>query len=55
LVGAEGHAPITLKQTEFSLQQFAKLLGQPNLSAYNKWKKVWVAGLLEKKHQSIIR
>jgi hypothetical protein len=29
-------------------------MGQPNLSAFNKWKKVWVAGFLEKKHRSII-
>jgi len=43
-----------LKQIEFSLKQFAKRKGQPNFSAFNKWKKVWVAGLLEKKHRSII-
>jgi hypothetical protein len=30
-------------------------MGQPNFSAFNKWKKVWVAGSLEKKHRSIIR
>jgi len=30
-------------------------MGQPNFSAFNKWKKVWVAGFLEKKHQSSIR
>jgi hypothetical protein len=29
-------------------------MGQPNFSAFNKWKKVWVAGFLEKKHWSII-
>jgi len=55
LGGAEGKAPISLKQTEFSLKQFAKRMGQPNFSAFNKWKKVWVAGYLEKKHRSIIR
>jgi hypothetical protein len=55
LGGAEGKAPISLKQTEFSLKQFAKRMGQPNFSAFNKWKKVWVAGFLEKKHRSIIR
>jgi len=55
LGGAEGKAPTSLKQTEFSLKQFAKRMGQPNFSAFNKWKKVWVAGFLEKKHRSIIR
>jgi hypothetical protein len=52
--GAEGKAPISLKQMEFSLKQFAKRMGQPNFSVFNKWKKVWVAGFLEKKHRSII-
>jgi len=28
---------------------------QPNFSAFNKWKKGWVAEFLEKKHQSMIR
>ena len=55
LGGAEGKAPISLKQTEFSLKQFAKRMGQPNFSAFNKWKKLWVAGFLEKKHRSINR
>jgi len=55
LCGAEGKAPISLKQTEFSVKHFAKRIGQPNFSAFNKWKKVWVAGCLEKKHRSIIR
>jgi hypothetical protein len=55
LGGAEGKPPISLKQTEFSLKQFAKRMGQANYSAFNKWKKVWVAGFLEKKHRSIIR
>ena len=55
LGGTEGKAPISLKQTEFTLKQFAKRMGQPNFSAFNKWKKVWVAGFLEKKHRSIIR
>jgi len=55
LGGEEGKPPISLKQTEFSLKQFAKRMGQANYSAFNKWKKVWVAGLLEKKHQSILR
>jgi len=29
-------------------------MGPPNFGTFNKWKKVWVAGSLEKKHQSII-
>jgi len=29
-------------------------MGLPNFSAFNKWKKVWVAGLHEKKLWSII-
>jgi len=52
--GAEGKPSISLKQTEFSWQQFAKRMGQANYSVFNKWKKVWVAGFLEKKHRSII-
>ena len=43
---AEGKAPISLKQTEFSLKQLPKRMGQPNFSMFNKWKKVWVAGFL---------
>ena len=49
---AEGKVPISLKQTEFSLKQFGKRMRQPILSAFNKWKKLWVAGFLEKKHRS---
>jgi hypothetical protein len=52
--GAEGKAPISLKQNEFSVKKFAKRIGQPDFSTFNEWKKVWVAGFLEKKHQSII-
>jgi hypothetical protein len=55
LGSAKGTALISLKQTEFSLKQFAKTIGQPNLSTFNKWTNVWVAGLLQKKHSSIIR
>jgi hypothetical protein len=55
LGSAEGKPPISLKQTEFSLKQFGKRMGQDNYSAFNKWNKVWVAGSLEKKHWSIIR
>ena len=55
LGGAEGKPPVGLKQTEFSLKQFAKRMGQANYSLFNQWKKVWVAGFLEKKHRSIIR
>jgi len=40
LGGAEGKPPVSLKQTEFSLKQFAKRMGQANYSAFNKWKKV---------------
>jgi len=54
LGGAEGKALISLKQTEFSLKQFAKRMGQPNFSIFNKWKKVWVDGILEKKYRSTI-
>jgi hypothetical protein len=52
--GTKGKAPISLKQTEFSLKHFAKRMRQPNFSTFNKWEKVWVAGFLEKKHRSII-
>ena len=55
LGGAEGQRPISPKQTESSLKQSGKRMGQANHSAINKWKKVWVVGLLEKKHRSIIR
>jgi len=54
LGGTKGKAPISLKQTEFSLKQFAKRMGQPNFSMFNKRKKVLVAGFLKKKHWSII-
>jgi len=54
LGSAKCKAPISLKQMEFSLKQFAKRIGQPNFSTFNKWKKVWAAGFLEKKHGSII-
>jgi hypothetical protein len=36
---AEGKPPVSLKQTEFSLKQFAQRMGQANYSAFNKWKK----------------
>jgi len=55
LGGAEGKPPISLNQTEFPLKQYAKMMRQANHSALNKWKKVWAAGCLEKKHQAIIR
>jgi len=55
LGGAENKPPISLKQTEFSLKQFAKRMGQPNFSTFNKWMEAWVAAFLEQKHQSIIR
>jgi len=47
LGSAEGKPLISLKQPEFSLKQFTKRLRQANYSAFNKWKKVWVAGFLE--------
>jgi len=45
---------MSLKQTEYSLKQFANRMGHPNFCSFNKWKKVWVAGFLEKKHRPII-
>ena len=54
LCGAEGKSPISLRQTEFYLKQFAKTIGQPHCGAFNQCNKVWVAGFLEKKHPSII-
>ena len=55
LGGADGTTSTSLKRTEFSLKHVAKTMGQPNFSAFNKWKKVWVPGFLEKKHRSIIQ
>jgi hypothetical protein len=54
LGGADGQALIGLMQTEFSLKQFARRMGQPHFSMFNKWKRVCIAGFLEKKHRSII-
>ena len=51
---AEGKPPISLKQTKFSLKQFAKRMGQANCSMLNKWRKGWGAEFLEKWHRSII-
>jgi hypothetical protein len=50
LGGAEGKPPISMQQMEFSLKQFAKRTGQANCSAFNKWKKAWVAGFHKKKY-----
>jgi hypothetical protein len=50
----EGNAPIGLKNTEISFKHFVKMMGQPIFSAFKKCNKVWVAELLEKKHQLII-
>jgi hypothetical protein len=55
LGGAEAKAAISLKQMEFSLKQFAKWMEQPNFSVFNKWKKVWVAEVIERKQRSFIR
>jgi len=40
LGGAEGKLPISLKQSEFSLKQFTKTMGQANYSVFNKYTKV---------------
>jgi hypothetical protein len=40
LGGADDKAPIRLKQTEFSLKQFANRMRKPNFGAFIKWKKV---------------
>jgi hypothetical protein len=40
---------------QFSLKQFAKWMGQPNICAFHKWKKALGARFLGKKHQTIIR
>jgi len=53
LGGAVVKAPISLKQTQYSLKQYAKRMGQPNCSIFNNWKKVWVARFQQKKHPSI--
>jgi len=55
LGGAKGKSGISLKQIEFCLKQSAKMMGQPNFSTFNKWKEIWLAGYLDKKHWSIIR
>jgi len=55
LGGDDGKVPIGLKQTEFSLKQFAIRMGQPNFSAFNKWKKVWVAGFSGRSIGSVSR
>jgi hypothetical protein len=55
ICGAEGKPLISLKQTEYSLKYFATRMRRPNYSEFNKWKKVSVAGVLEKKHRSIIQ
>jgi hypothetical protein len=54
LGGADGKPPVNLKETEFSLKDFAKWMGQANYCAFNKWKKVWVAGFLEKQHRPVL-
>jgi len=54
LGGAQGKDPVSVKQMEFSLKQFAEWMGQPTFGTFNKWKKLWVAGFLEKRQRSII-
>jgi len=53
--GTEIKLPVSLNQTEFSMKQFAKRMGQANYSGCNKWKKVWVAGFQEKKYRYNMR
>jgi transposase-like protein len=53
LGSAEGKPPVSLKQAKFSLKEVAQRIGQANYSAFNKWRKRWVAGFIEKKHRSI--
>jgi len=48
LGGAEGKVPIDLEQTQFAFEHFATGMRLPNPREFNKWKKVRVAGLLEK-------
>jgi hypothetical protein len=50
-----GNAPTCLKKTELSLKHFPQRMGQTDVCAVNQWKKVWVAGFLEKKHRSVIQ
>jgi len=47
---ADCKPPISLKHSKFSLKQFAKRMAQANCSEVTKWKNIWVAGYLEKKH-----
>jgi hypothetical protein len=47
LGGAECKAPISLKQTQFSLKQFSKRMGKHNSSSFNQWKPVQVFGCIE--------
>lgn len=47
---ADTKLPTSLKQTKFSLTQFAKSMRQANNGAFNKWKIVWVDWFLEEKN-----
>jgi len=51
---AEARAPISLSRMDFSLKQLPKQLWRPNFCTFNKWKRVWVAGFQENKHQPSI-
>ena len=51
---AKAKAPISLNSMEYSLRQFAKRMGQLNFRTFNMWQKGLAAGLLKKKHPSII-
>jgi hypothetical protein len=48
LYGVESKPPVRLKQTEFSLMQYAKRMGKGNCSLFNKQKKVWMASVLRR-------
>lgn len=54
LCGAEDKPPVSLEQTEFSLKQSAKRIGQANYCTVDMWNRVGVAGILERKLRSII-
>jgi hypothetical protein len=44
---AEGKLPVSMKQTKFSLNQYAKRTRQANYNAFNRWQKVLAARLLK--------
>jgi hypothetical protein len=50
-----GKPALGMKKMKFSLGQFPNRMRQPNSSAFNRWKNVWVVRYREIKHQSIIQ